>query len=360
MGDESLAAGGLPAQPFRFNGRGSDYFGIWIVNVLLTIVTLGIYSPWAKVRRMQYLYRNTEVAGSSFDFHGKPLAILIGRIVALALLISYNYSVRLRSPLTLAIIVLVAVVLPWLLRNSLRFRLYNTSWRGLRFSFHGSVGGAYAAFLGNYLLALVTLYLAAPYAHQRLKRYQHNNARFGTTPFSFHASVGSFYKVYGIFVAALIGMGVVTLLGLSAIGAGAMLASMKMQGGQPKIDPRQFLLLAGLLYAALIFMSLVIGPLFQSMLTNLIWNNTRLGEHRFQCRQSALPLMGLYITNFLGVVFTLGLFTPWAVVRLARYRVECMSLLPASALAEFVAGEAEQPSAIGEETAAVFDIDISL
>src|SRR5215471_19629889 len=80
-----------PPEPLRFTGTGSGYFGIWIVNLLLTILTLGIYSAWAKVRRLQYFYRHTELAGSSFDFHGSPVRILIGRILALLLLFLYNY-----------------------------------------------------------------------------------------------------------------------------------------------------------------------------------------------------------------------------------------------------------------------------
>ena len=69
----------VSAEQLHFTGRGGEYFGVWIVNLLLTIVTLGIYSPWAKVRRLQYFYRHTEVAGSSFDFHGSPIRILIGQ-----------------------------------------------------------------------------------------------------------------------------------------------------------------------------------------------------------------------------------------------------------------------------------------
>src|SRR5580658_8190071 len=110
-------------EPLHFNGSGAEYFGIWIVNLLLTIVTLGVYSAWAKVRRLQYFYRHTELAGSSFDFHGSPMRILIGRAIALAMFSAYEYSVRLRSPLTLVIILALALVMPWLLRNSFRFRL---------------------------------------------------------------------------------------------------------------------------------------------------------------------------------------------------------------------------------------------
>src|SRR5580704_1464163 len=114
-------------QPLRFNGNGAEYFGIWIVNLLLTIVTLGIYSAWAKVRRLQYFYRHTELAESSFDFHGSPIRILIGRLIALAMLLAYNASVRLQSRMIFVVLLALAVVMPWLLRNSFRFRLYNTS-----------------------------------------------------------------------------------------------------------------------------------------------------------------------------------------------------------------------------------------
>jgi uncharacterized membrane protein YjgN (DUF898 family) len=56
-------------ETFTFSGTRREYFGIWIVNILLTVLTLGIYSAWAKVRRMHYFYRNTRLAGASFDYH---------------------------------------------------------------------------------------------------------------------------------------------------------------------------------------------------------------------------------------------------------------------------------------------------
>src|SRR3984957_7341822 len=106
----SQAAATIAPEPLHFTGSGAQYFGIWIVNLLLTIVTLGIYSAWAKVRRLQYFYRHTEVAGSSFDFHGSPIRILVGRVLALVMLIAYNYSVRLHSIWTLIILVVLAAV----------------------------------------------------------------------------------------------------------------------------------------------------------------------------------------------------------------------------------------------------------
>src|SRR6185295_361544 len=68
---------------FQFTGKGGEYFAIWIVNLLLTIITFGIYSPWAKVRREQYFHRNTLLDGHAFDYTGQPIKILIGRVLVL-------------------------------------------------------------------------------------------------------------------------------------------------------------------------------------------------------------------------------------------------------------------------------------
>ena len=65
-----------------FHGSGREFFGIWIVNIVLSLLTLGIYSAWAKVRTKKYFYGNTELAGDRFDYHATPKQILIGRVIA--------------------------------------------------------------------------------------------------------------------------------------------------------------------------------------------------------------------------------------------------------------------------------------
>src|SRR5512135_902203 len=112
-------------QSFEFTGTGWEYFRIWIVNLLLTILTLGIYSAWAKVRRMQYFHRNTWLNESSFDYHGDPKAILKGRIIAFGLLLTYNLTIKLMPLAGLGVFVLIALIMPVLLVKSFRFRLYN-------------------------------------------------------------------------------------------------------------------------------------------------------------------------------------------------------------------------------------------
>jgi uncharacterized membrane protein YjgN (DUF898 family) len=344
-------------EPLRFTGSGGEYFGIWIVNLLLTIVTLGIYSAWAKVRRLQYFYRHTELAGSGFDFHGSAIRILIGRVLALGMLIAYNLSVRLHSWLTLVILVALAAVMPWLLRNSFRFRLYNSSWRGTRFHFRGSLGGAYRVFLLNGFLALITLYVMVPFFHQRLKAYQHGNSWFGQTRFSFHARAGQFYLIYLMLLAALVAAAIV--LAAAGIG-GTLVALFQMQKPGGHVDPGAIFRALLIIYGAVLAVSVLIGPTFHALLTNLIWNNTRLGEHRIECKIAPLGLVWIGLSNLVLVVLTLGLFMPWAMVRLTKYQLESMRLLPASDLQEFVAAGPETIGAVGEEAAAVFDFDIAL
>jgi len=351
------AAPVLPPQPIHFTGRGSEYFGIWIVNLLLTIVTLGIYSSWAKVRRLQYFYRHTEVAGSTFDFHGRPLRMFYGRLIALGMLLIYSYSIRLHSLVTVVVLVLLALVMPWLLRNSMRFRLYNTSWRGTRFHFKGELAGAYRVFLLNGFLTIITLDLLAPFAHQRLKAYQHDNSWFGRTRCSFHAGAGQFYLVYLLLLAA--GIIFVFLMTVSGVFGLFTASAAAQQGGAPP-DPRAFIKVLLIVYGVMILIGAMVGPAFHALINNLVWSNTRIGEHRLESRLSPFRLAWITVSNLVLLVVTVGLFTPWASVRLAKYQLESVRLLPASDLQEFVDAEPEAPGAVGEEAASAFDFDIGL
>jgi uncharacterized membrane protein YjgN (DUF898 family) len=259
--------------------------------------------------------------------------------------------------LTLAIVVGIAVVMPWLLRNSFRFRLYNTSWRGTRFHFRGSTAGSYRVFLLNGFLTLITLYVMAPFMHQRLKAYQHDNSWFGRTQSSFHARVGEFYVVYLIMVAVIVALGIA--VGVTGIGR-AFAALIQLQKQGQHADPRAVWSTVVIIYGALVLMLVLIGSVFHALISNLIWSNTRLGEHRIECNMSPFTLMWISLSNFVLVVLTVGVFMPWAAVRLARFQLQSVRLLPAGDLQEFVAAEPETIAAVGEEAATAFDFDISL
>ena len=68
-----------------FNGQGKTYFGIVIINWLLTIITLGIYYPWAKAKNLQYIYGATALNNDRFAFHGTGREMFIGFIKAVVI-----------------------------------------------------------------------------------------------------------------------------------------------------------------------------------------------------------------------------------------------------------------------------------
>ena len=146
-----------PITRCALSARGSEYFRIWIVNLLLTIVTLGIYSAWAKVRRLKYMYRNTQIADSSFDYHGSPIAILKGRLIALVLLIAYNFSFQSVVDCRRHHAGVLAAIFPWLIRQSLRFRARYSSYRGIHFQFVGGLAEIY-------LIAAPLIFFIVPFA----------------------------------------------------------------------------------------------------------------------------------------------------------------------------------------------------
>ena len=78
--------------PFFFSGSGGEYFRIWIVNLALTIITLGIYSAWAKVRTNRWFYGHTLLDNTPFSYLATPMQILKGRLIAAALLIAYTIT----------------------------------------------------------------------------------------------------------------------------------------------------------------------------------------------------------------------------------------------------------------------------
>ncbi|WP_136417997.1 YjgN family protein [Herbaspirillum sp. ST 5-3] len=388
----AVAVGVKPAAPaeqdfsapqrFEFTGTGSEYFRIWVVNLLLTILTLGVYSAWAKVRRLQYFYRNTRVAGTIFDYHGDPKAILKGRILALVLIAAYQISFDISVVAAVIVALILAGITPWLLARAFRFKMANSSYRGLRFHFRGTVGEAYRmlilfpvvlAFIGLFiwsivvsyshnpgigvillttLLPLIALGVTVPLAHYCLKRYQHDNADYGRTPFYFHARASAFFKVYGKAVGFFfLGAIPAAVFGFLTAGVFAFL--------QKTIFGWLFALVYGLLNAYAFY--LFVRPYLESRIQNLVWNNTELGMHRFESAARARSLLWIHASNLALITLTCGLYKPFAAVRLAKYRIESMTLVPSGDLNEFLADHCnDHAGAIGQEAGDLFDIDIAL
>jgi uncharacterized membrane protein YjgN (DUF898 family) len=358
--------------PFQFTGDGAEYFRIWVVNLLLTLVTLGIYSAWAKVRKTRYFWQNTRLDGHVFDYHGDPRAILLGRVVALALVLGYSFAFDISRTTGLVMVAVLCAVGPWLFMRAQRFRLLNTSWRGLRFGFDAQVHEAYrvvlpplliwfssaiitavaSARIGLFGAAAILSFVMIPWMHHRLKAYQHRRARYGARVFEFLPATPSFYGVY--FKAGLL-----TLAG-SLIGGVLMMIGVFASRDTAVPESSQTLMFVTGAAVGLVGY-LVAWPYFAARLQAVVWSHTRLGDVRFSTAIAAGPLFRLTLKNVLLTLATAGLYWPFAAIALARYRVECMRVEsdePLTTLAELTL--AAPGPATGDAAVDAFGLDIGL
>ncbi len=359
--------------PIEFTGQASVYFRIWIVNLCLTLLTLGIFSAWAKVRKKRYFYASTRIDDSPIQYLAEPIPILKGRLVAAALLFIWWFSSSFYLPALPWVLGAGLIIAPWIVASSAAFNARYSAWRNLTFVFHGNYlgaaltiywlglipilvvgmmfGGLESAFIatedsGLWLVVLVVVLAAGilfPWWLNRLKRFVARNTSFGTWRVDYGATGGQFFGVY--FVAGLIvmGAGVVTAV------LGAVLLSLDTTS----ID------------VVVVSVPLYLGYVFafaytKASITNVVWNHARLGSVSFRSTMKSGELFALYVTNALAIVATVGLATPWAVMRTMRYRLEHLSARTEQPLSEFVGDDRSTVHAAGAETGDFFDLDLSL
>ncbi|GGA66923.1 membrane protein [Arenimonas soli] len=355
----------LPAQPppheprrlpVEFTGRAGEFFGIWIVNVVLTLLTLGIYSAWAKVRTERYFYGNTRIDGTPFEYLATPIQILKGRLVAYAVVVALGISAHfgflvVYFPLVFAVLLL----LPWLLQRALRFRARYSAWRGLRFRFVNGVDDAYLNFMFRPMLQIPTLYMLLPWVRKHQQEYIVTGHRFGGLRFSFQGELGPYYIPFAICLGAGFAAYFVMVL---AVFAGALLFDGARTGGET--DPNG-LMLSVLLPVVVVYLVLLALPVFlRTRYTNLMWGNSRLGPHRFACTLRARDIIWIYLSNGVAILCTLGLAVPWAMVRLAKYRAAHFELLALGDLDEFVAEAERAEGAASAELVDALDLDVGI
>lgn len=331
------AASAAPALPgswsepvaITFTGSGSEYFRIWIVNLLLMLVTLGIYYPWAKARRLRYFHANTHIGAHAFSFHGEGGSMLRGFLLVGLLMIVVGALGEFSPMFGLLLLLPLVAVGPLLLRLSLQFRMTQTRWRGLRFGFDGTLreavwaSAAALAFLFCVLAApmlehwskdqpssavavmtagvgIVVLCLMPflPLVHRALLGYRQGHIRYAGQRSSFTATIGSFYMP--IVKCALAGM----LVGLLALG-----------------------LSSPWLMAPLVLVSWVVClAIWHAGIQNAVWSGTRMPQVVLRSRLDTAQLAWRYFLNGLCLVFTLGLYWPFAAVATARLRLSAVSV----------------------------------
>lgn len=335
--------------PFSFNGTGKEFFGIWIVNILLTIVTLGIYSAWAKVRTKRYFNGNTQLDGHRFDYHANPVSILKGRIVVVVVLIVLNLISQWSPILAIAVFAFYAIALPWVIVRGLKFNANMTSYRNIRFGFSQSKWNAFKAYIMWPFLSSISLGALIPFASRANAQFLGNGHSYGSSRFSAEPPLRSYYNALGLSAIVM-----VLFLLLSWFLIDQLSTVFDGVAGFVSVFALPYIgfLVAFLIYAAY-SRNIGFGVL---NLTNLKGFNS----HRFESTVQVKPYLWIIITNFLLTVITLGLYIPWAKVRLAKYLADNTAMLASGDLEGFTASMVDDSGVASGEFLDIEGIDFGL
>jgi uncharacterized membrane protein YjgN (DUF898 family) len=358
--------------PLAFHGSAREYFRIWIVNLCLTIVTLGIFSAWAKVRKKRYSYSHTTLGGTPFQYLGQPVPILKGRLIAAAGLLLYYVASHFVTSLLPWVLGAGLVAAPWVVSRSAAFNARYSAFRNMTFHFGGTYwGAARALYMGGIVPALVIVTIfdipgklailgvlygifgfSFPWWLRGLKKFVVEGTSFGGKKGAFLATGGQFFKIY--FLSSLI----TSAVALPVTGAVYVIFFVIQNPAlNESFDPQvQALALAVAGYAGY-----AVGYAYnKSRSGNLAWDHTSLGPIRFSSTLRSLDLTKLYVTNALAIVASCGLAIPWAMMRTLRYRADHMFVRQEGDMAEFKGSDRSTVGAVGAEALGFFDLDLSI
>lgn len=379
---------------FVFHGKSGEYFSIWLVNILLSVITLGIYSAWATVRNKRYFYGNLELDGDRFDYHARPVQILLGRmLVIFSLIVTYVLLIVLPS-IGAALLIIFALLLPWIIIRSWRFDAIMSSYRGVRFNYECHTGRAYWVLLGLPVVALVGLVVIYSLINSTLlflfresmavmvlsgaclilalvgaliafsgiaaaMRYDLyvNNVYFGNQKFKAVLSKKKFVKM--AFVSSLIFVPFIVLIfAMLIISFGSLLSA-----------PEDIAMLAAtnmfilvIVYLLILAASLCVACYLFVAQRNYLFSQTTLCDGQIALRSSMRvgAYLGLVITNTLLVIFTLGLGSPAAHIRHARYMAEHTHVEGDMTLTSVKAHSDNAGVAVAEEMVQALDLNLGI
>lgn len=304
----------------EFRGKGGELFWLYLVNMLLSIITLGIYSFWGKTKIRQYLWNKTQLLSHPLEYTGTGKELFISFLIALPCIFFGALALQLILPIfpLLGVIIIYPLVLflwQWASYSALRYRLTRTRWRGIRGNLSGSgVSYGFKAML-YLLLGFCTFGLAIPWVTSRLTSMQLNNVWFGNRRMSFSGPAKELYKSFftmlGLSFLVMIGFG----LAMSTLMQSVVYAG-RMQEGTA------FMII--LLYFVLMLALLLISSYFMAAYTRWIFAHMVFGKVRSRSRITGRRLLSLHLSNFFLVVFTLGLGAAWATIRGYHLYLNCI------------------------------------
>jgi len=313
---------GGESRHLSFHGAGGQLFGIYLLNTLLTVLTLGIYSFWGKTKVRAYLWGKTQLEGDRFAYHGTGRELMNGAFKA-ALVFGFPLTLVNTLPNFLEpkkILEIVALVLtyaailvfiPVAMVGARRYRFSRTSWRGIHFSFRGQIWEFAKLFLGGWALTLLTLGLYYPFNQTRQHGFMVSNSYFGSKRFRFDGSGRDLFKPY-------------------------LLAQLL------------FLPTLGLYWFW-----------FMAKKQRYFWEHTHLDTLHFRSTVTGGRLLAFNLGNLVLLILTLGLAWSWVVVRKARFSFAYLTLEGVMDPAK-IQQEAQAASATGDALAGFMDASFDL
>jgi uncharacterized membrane protein YjgN (DUF898 family) len=312
------ALGVRPGHAFAFTGDGMEYFAIQFVNGVLTMVTLGIFYPWARIRELRFLIGSLRIGEDSLTFRGSGGELFGGVLRAWLFFIlplfllgfGFNWpqlDFGTRLLMIVAFYFLLFVFVSYALMGSLRYRASRSSWRGIRFGFDGKFGEFGSSYGLRMLLAVVSFGIAYPHASTWRREYVMTHTRFGDERLGFDGQASDLFGAW---------------------------------------------LLCWFLALPTLGLSLT---WFHGHQQAYYWNHTTFAGGRFRSTLTGGDWLGKSLLNLLLVLFTFGLAAPWAFVNLHREFFSRLSLEDAD-LARVTAAESAG-SPLGEGAADVLDAD---
>jgi uncharacterized membrane protein YjgN (DUF898 family) len=337
----------------EFRGKGSEYFKIWIVNLVLSLLTLGIYSAWATVRTKRYFYGNTFLDNSSFDYHAAPKQILIGRLIAITIFIVASLLSDFSPAFSIFLFLGLFILVPVIIQRSIRFNHTMTSFRNVRFAFYGKAGEAYGPYFWWPMVSSLTIQIFFPFLHHSANSYLVNNSRYGNLKFHAPLKRGHYFITY----LKMLGPSIIYTLSVVAfvdflinIEALDIIELLK----EPDSLLSWFLLLAPMYLVLILFSKAYVKARIRK---HLLSRTSLAGNANLDSTMTARGLFWVYLKNTLLIILSLGFYYPWAKVNLTKYSVENTAVYISDDVGEVIS-EQQKVSPFADELGDAFDIDV--
>lgn len=179
---------------FFFAIKGMDYYLLILKNVILSLLTLGFYIPWAIVADKKFLYSSISLADKNVQYHGEGKDILIGYFKFLALFIAFTsyiaflISNQLFDLITVSFVGVYALLImsiPYVIHNSWKYDTSKTSYRGKHFLYTSEFKPFFMKFIKESALLMVTCFIYFPWYVMNLSRHLYNHTKIGNIDFKF-------------------------------------------------------------------------------------------------------------------------------------------------------------------------------